>query len=110
MWSQPGEWPKVVNSGEITRFMKSGGVSQKLDEFVPLDIKAGPIPLCKVPTNTGGIHPPSQLFTPEPDYPPSARLAKKEGYGSIGLVVALMACPMTSGLCLLRTKTSTQRP
>jgi TonB family protein len=90
--SQSGEWLKVVNSGGITRFMKSGGVSQKPDGFVPVDIEAGPTPVCKAPPSTG-IHPPSAIFTPEPDYPPSASLAKKEGYVSIGLVVGTDGVP-----------------
>jgi len=91
--SRSGEWLKVVNSGGITRFMKSGSVSQKPDESVPLDIEAGPTPVCKVPTNTGGTRPPSQVFTPEPEYPSSASLAKKEGYVSIGLVVGIDGVP-----------------
>ncbi|MGA1987269.1 MAG: energy transducer TonB [Candidatus Sulfotelmatobacter sp.] len=90
--SQSGEWLKVVNSGGVTRFMKSGGVSQKPDEFVPLDIEAGPAPVCKAPPSSG-IHPPSAVFTPEPDYAPSARLAKKEGSVLIGLVVGIDGVP-----------------
>jgi TonB family protein len=90
--SRSGEWLKVVNSGGITRFMKSGSVSQRPDEFVPLDIEAGPTTVCKA-ADTGGIHPPSAVFTPEPDYPPSARLAKKEGDVQIGLVVGIDGVP-----------------
>jgi TonB family protein len=90
--SRQGEWLKVVNSGGITRFMKSGSISQKPDEFVPLDIEAEPTPVCKAPPSTG-IHPPSQVFAPEPEYPRSASLAKKEGYVSIGLVVGIDGVP-----------------
>jgi TonB family protein len=90
--SQSGEWLKVVNSGGITRFMKSGGVSQKPDEFEPLDIEPGPTPVCKAPPDTG-IHPPRQVFTPEPEYPASARSAKKEGSVRLGLVVGIDGVP-----------------
>jgi TonB family protein len=90
--SQSGEWLKVVNSGGITRFIKSGGASQKPDEFVPLDIEAGPTPVCKVPPDTG-IHPPRQVFTPEPEFPESARRDKKEGHVLIGLTVGIDGVP-----------------
>jgi TonB family protein len=90
--SQSGLWLKVVNSGGITRFIKSGGASQKPDEFVPLDIEAGPTPVC-TELDTGGIHPPRRVFFTEPDYPPSARLSKKEGTVSIGLVVGIDGVP-----------------
>lgn len=90
--SRSGEWLKVVNSGGITRFMKSASVSQKPDEFVPLDIESGPTPVCKAPPSTA-IHPPSQVFAPEPEYPRSASLGKKDGYVSIGLVVGIDGVP-----------------
>jgi TonB family protein len=90
--SRSGEWLRVVNSGGITRFMQSGGVSQKPDEYVPLDIEADSTPVCKAPPSTA-IHPPSQVFAPEPDYPPSARSAKKEGHVTIGLVVGTDGLP-----------------
>jgi TonB family protein len=92
--SQSGEWLKV-NSGGITRFIKSVGASQKPDEFVPLDIEAGPTPVCKAPAELDRAknHPPRIAFSPEPDYPPSARLSKKEGSVSIGLVVGTDGVP-----------------
>jgi protein TonB len=48
--------------------------------------------VCKAPPDTG-IHPPRQVFTPEPDYPASARSAKKEGTVLIGLVVGIDGVP-----------------
>lgn len=93
--SESGLWLKVVNSDGITRFIKSGAASQKPEQFMPLDIEAGPAPVCKAPTEPDRAenHPPSQVFAPGPDYPPSARLAKKEGYVSIGLVVGIDGVP-----------------
>ncbi len=93
--SRSGLWLKVVNSGGITRFIKSGGASQKPDEFVPLDIEVGPTPVCKAPAELDRTknHPPRIAFNPEPDYPASARLSKKEGTVSIGLVVGINGLP-----------------
>jgi protein TonB len=78
-------------------FLSGDVVSQKAEEFIPIEMEAGPAPDCKAPEraeldpskNRG----PRVLFQTEPDYPEHARRTRDVQTVYVALVVGLDGRP-----------------
>jgi TonB family protein len=94
--AQLGQVFKVRTSAGSTVFVDRNAVSQKAEEFMPVEISAEQPPDCSVKTPEYDLkknHGPRAVFQPEPDYPSTAPRSHDEKIVALSLVVGVDGQP-----------------